>query len=209
MEIDIFSVMERLKSRKPIFVSEADFQLEMAWTIKELHPDIKVYMEYCPEFDQKMHIDILLITNKGWIPIELKYKTKGCKIKIDNETYILANHSAKDVNCYLYLKDIQRIERIQEQAPSFIEGYTVMLTNEPAYLNMPSKENCVYSDFSLHEGAIKSGTMKWSEKTGVGTKKGNESPITLKGEYTVHWQQYCKVNETTSGTFYYTSQRIG
>lgn len=36
-----------------------------------------------------MHIDILVIMNNKWYPIELKYKTKGCKKIIDNEIFNL------------------------------------------------------------------------------------------------------------------------
>ena len=77
-----------------------------------------------------MHIDILVIIDNKWIPIEIKYKTKGCCKNIDNEIYNLKNHGAKDVNCYLYLKDIHRIEIIKENVPDFAEGYTVFVTNE-------------------------------------------------------------------------------
>ena len=152
MEIDIYSVMDHLKNRRKVFCSEADFQFEMALVIKELYPSFKIRMEYRPRFDRKMRIDILLVSDTGWIPIELKYKTKQCEIEVNNETYMLSNHSAKDINCYLYLKDIQRIEQIKKCAPSFVEGYTVMLTNEPAYLRTPNKRDCIYMDFFYMKG---------------------------------------------------------
>ena len=195
--------MQRLKTRRRVFVSEADFQLEFAWTLKEIYPDYDIRLEYCPSFDRKMHIDILVFAGQRWIPIELKYKTKGCTITDGEETFVLANHSAKDVNCYLYLKDIQRIERIKKEVSSFVEGYTIMLTNEPAYLRRPSKENCVYKEFSIHEGSVKQGTMRWSPEASAGTITGNEEPITLEGRYPIHWNEYSRINETTSGSFYY------
>lgn len=203
MIINVELVMNRLKERRKVFVSEADFQLEFAWTIKEIYPDIELRLEYCPVFDRKMHIDILLIKNQRWIPIELKYKTKGCIIKDGEEKFVLAHHGAKDVNCYLYLKDIQRVEYIKEKMPSFAEGYTIMLTNEPTYLKSPQNEDCVYREFSIHEGSVKEGMMNWSPKAGFGTVRGHEEPITLKGRYEIHWKEYCRINESTSGVFYY------
>ena len=119
MDFDILKVVEYLKNKRKIFISEADFQFEMAWAIKELYPEAKVRLEYCPEFEPSMHIDILVIIDSKWIPIELKYKTKKCFKTIDNEAFILKEHSAKDVNCYLYLKDLQRIEHIKENVPFF------------------------------------------------------------------------------------------
>ncbi len=202
MVIDISSVIERLKAKRSVFVSEADFQLEFAWALKELYPDYSVRLEYCPSFDRKMHIDVLVFTDSGWVPIELKYKTKGCTIVDREESFVLANHSAKDVNCYLYLKDLQRIEQIRYKAESFAEGYTIMLTNDPAYLEKPTKVDCVYAEFSLHEGAEKAGTMGWGSNASAGTMRGNEEPISLIDRYPIHWQPYSIVSETSFGQFY-------
>lgn len=212
---DIENVINTLKERRHAFVSEADFQLEFAWVIKELYPDFKVRLEYTPEFKSSMHIDILLITKKGWIPIELKYKTKGGKVKDGDDEYILANHGAKDVNCYLYLKDLQRIEYIKKKLIEkndvpFVEGYTVMLTNDLTYLKS-SKEDTVYVDFSIHNGAIKTGEMKWGENASEGTKKGHEKPIVLEGKYPIHWKEYKEVGrevEGKYGEFYYTYNKV-
>lgn len=57
------------------------------------------------------------------------------------------------MNCYLYLKDIQRIEEISANVEVFEVGYSVFLTNQLNYLVPPHKEDCVYKDFSLHDGA--------------------------------------------------------
>ena len=55
-QFDIELIMSKLKEKRKIFVSEADFQLEMAWIIKDEYPDAKVRLEYCPSFDLNMHI---------------------------------------------------------------------------------------------------------------------------------------------------------
>lgn len=206
---DIEKAINTLKERRHAFVSEADFQLEFAWVIKELYPDFKVRLEYTPEFKSSMHIDILLITEKGWIPIELKYKTKGGTVKDGDDEYILANHGAKDVNCYLYLKDIQRIEQIKDALKTknkipFVEGYTVMLTNDLTYLN-PARENTVYAAFSLHENAEKTGELKWKNPR-EGTARGHDD-LKLEGKYPIHWKEYSKV-EGKYGEFKYTYNKV-
>ena len=210
---DIEKVIKSLMTKRKAFVSEADFQLEFALEIKNIeeYKDFKVRLEYTPkfksEFDSKMHIDILVITDEGWIPIELKYKTKGCTVKDGDDEYVLANHGAKDVNCYLYLKDLQRIEYIKKKlGEKFVEGYTVMLTNDLTYLKS-SKEDTVYADFSIHNGAIKTGEMKWGENASEGTKKGHEKPIVLEGKYPIHWNDYSKV-EGKYGEFKYTYNKV-
>ena len=205
---DIELILSKLKKKRKMFVSESDFQLEMAWVIKEEYPESKVRLEYCPSFDFSMHIDILVIMNNKWIPIELKYKTKRCNKIIDKEVYNLKNHGAKDVNCYLYLKDVQRIETIRENVPDFMVGYTVFITNELSYTKKPMKENCVYKDFSLENGIVKNGTLDWSKEASDGTKKNCEIPIKLKDKYTIEWKDYSKIDDSNTGTFMYLVNQI-
>ncbi len=207
--VDISACINELQNKRPMFVSEADFQLELAWILKDKYSSAKVRCEYTPSFNPNMHIDILVILDNMWIPIELKYKTKGCDKIFDGDTYNLKNHGAKDVNCYLYLKDIQRIEEVRANVPTFEEGYTIFITNEESYMKKPQKQECVYKDFSLAEGEIKTGKMDWAEGTGAGTKKGVEEPIILSSEYPVHWEKYSTVDDTNTGTFWYLTNHIG
>lgn len=206
--INMEDMINQLRQKRKIFVSEADLQLELAWIIKNAYPDAKVRLEYCPVFEPNMHIDILVIMNNKWIPIELKYKTKGCCKQVDDEVFNLKNHSAKDVNCYLYLKDIQRIERIKENVSEFSESYTVFLTNDLSYTKHPMKADCIYKDFSLENGAVKTGRLDWSAKASAGTKKNCEKPIELKGEYPVQWKEYAKIDETDTGMLVYVTNQI-
>ena len=220
MSIDMEKIIEKLQGKRQIFCSEADFQLEMAWVIKEMYHDAEVRLEYVPTFDDKMHIDIIVFISNEWIPIELKYKTKNSKKEkmtdqITQEVFNLKNQGAKDIGCYLYLKDIMRIESIKEQKieiikgqekNNFKEGYAVFLTNDKTYLESPQNNDCVYKDFSLEDGAIKEGWLKWKKYP---KKKGFEKPITLKGSYTMEWKEFSNVNEERSdGTFYYLVTKI-
>lgn len=198
---NIYKIIDKLKEKRKLFVSEADFQLELAWIIKEEYPNAKVRLEYSPSFEPNMHIDILVVIDDKWIPIELKYKTKGCIKKVDNEEYYLKNHGAKDVNCYLYLKDIQRIERIKEKIDNFEKGYTIFITNEMSYTKEPKLANCIYKDFSLHNEVIKQGALNWSENAGEGTKKNCEKPIILKNKYEMIWEIYSKIDDSDTGIF--------
>ena len=201
--IDVNKAIEILKQRRSVFTSEADLQLEFGWVLKELYPDYRVRMEYCPKVDRNIHIDILVISNNGCIPIELKYKTKSSEIKVADEEYVLKNHGAKDQGCYKYLNDIQRIERLKKSLPDFVEGYAIMLTNESSYLSEPSKLDCAYAEYSIHEGAIKRGT-----NASAGTKRGCENPIELYGEYIMHWNEYSKIYDAPGGVFYITINKI-
>ena len=203
MYLNIHDLMHRLSLQRPIFHSEADFQFSLAWLIKETYPDCEIRLEFVPEFNPNLHLDILVILEGKWIPIELKYTTKKCIKNIDEELYILKEHGAKDQGCYNYLKDIMRIEEFRAKSNKFIEGYTIKITSEISYLKPPIKEMCTYASFSIHEGSVKTGNMEWSINTGVGTKKGLENPIVLTDIYPIHWKMYSKIDDTNSGTFMY------
>ena len=192
---DIEVIIEKLKKQRQAFFSEADFQLAMALIIKEEYPDSMVKLEYVPKFNQQMHIDILVIQDNKWIPIELKYKTKKCQILVDNDEYNLKEHSAKDQNCYRYLKDIQRIEEIKQNEKCFEKGYAIFLTNDEGYKKKP-RSNSNYEAFSLENGIEKMGSLDWSKKTSAGTKKGCEDKINLKQKYKIEWKDFSSVNTT-------------
>ena len=214
MSIDMEKIIEKLQGKRQIFCSEAEFQLEMAWVIKEMYRDAEVRLEYVPTFDDKMHIDILVFINNEWIPIELKYKTKKSKKEkmtdqITQEGFNLKNQGAKNIGCYLYLKDIERIERIKEAVKNnFKEGYAVFLTNDETYRNRPRKINCDYKDFSLEDERIieRGEPLKWASAK---KNKGIEDPIILKGIYKMEWNEFSKVDkERSDGTFYYLVTKI-
>ena len=214
MSIDMTEVIKTLQGKRQIFCSEADFQLEMAWVIKEMYHNAEVRLEYVPTFDDKMHIDIIVFISNEWIPIELKYKTKKSKKEkmtdqITQEGFNLKNQGAKNIGCYLYLKDIERIERIKEAVKNnFKEGYAVFLTNDETYRNRPRKINCDYKDFSLEDERIieRGEPLKWASAK---KNKGIEDPIILKGIYKMEWNEFSKVDkERSDGTFYYLVTKI-
>ena len=208
IDFDMDLIVNKLKEKRKIFVSEADFQLELAWVIKENYPDAKIRLEYPPSFDLNMHIDILAIIDNKWYPIELKYKTKGCKKIIDDEIFNLKNHGAKDVNSYLYLKDIMRIEKVRNNINNFGNGYTMFITNDLSYMKKPLKDNCVYREFSLEDRIVKKGKMFWSKNTSKGTMKNCEEPIILNDSYNINWKRYSKLDNENTGTFIYVINEI-
>ena len=101
--MDINRPLLELKKKRQIFHSEADFQFALAWEIQRCYPDAKVRLEYCPaEIDPSMHIDILVIMDELWYPIELKYKSLKCTKLVEDEIYKLKNHGAQDLGRYDY-----------------------------------------------------------------------------------------------------------
>lgn len=196
---DIYRIIDKLKIKRPIFVSEADFQLELAWVIKEEYPKAKIRLEYCPQFDLNMHIDILVIIDNKWIPIELKYKTKGCSKMVDNELFNLKNQSASDLGCYYYLKDIERIEKIKEKEKTFNKGYTIFITNDMTYIRGLRDYNN-YNEFSLKNGNIKNGIMSFKREP-RGIPNADKEIININSEYKIEWNDYSVIDSSNSGVF--------
>lgn len=203
MNIDL--IMDTLRERKKIFRDENDFRQELDDTIRDMYSNAaRVKIEYPAPFNTKKGIDIVVIMDNKYYPIELKYETKSFKGIVDNIEYDLPNDNAQNENSYRCVKDIERIEKFRDTEPLFEKGYTIVLTNDLSYLNEP-REDSQYVDFSIHEGAVKTGTLNWKRET---PKKGFEDPITLKGTYHINWKEYSKLNDEKSGTFMYLVNEI-
>lgn len=202
--MDIVKPLMQLSLKRKIFNSEADFQFALAWEIQTVYPEAKIRLEYSPScISPAIHVDIMVIIDDFWYPIELKYKTISCTKNCDDEIFKLKNHGAQDLGRYDYLKDVQRIEKLKETLPNFKRGYAVLLTNDSAYWSNSERIDMVYNEFKLSENMIKTGKMIWASHAGKGTTKGRENPIELKDKYIVKWQKYSELDETRSGFLKY------
>src|SRR5690606_38083503 len=128
-------IIDQLKQKGPVFQSEDDLKLAMAWLIKELYPSYEIRLERPIEIGMKINgsdeliarapIDIVVIDKDSKIiyPIEIKYKTKKVNLVVGDERYSLANQGANDVGRYSFRKDIYRIENVDLRKIGF-EDYT-------------------------------------------------------------------------------------
>src|SRR5215213_6184444 len=48
--LDLVAVLDTLRRKRPIFSSEADFQVAVSWEIQIAHPDARIRMEYRPAY---------------------------------------------------------------------------------------------------------------------------------------------------------------
>ncbi|VTQ00436.1 hypothetical protein [Sphingobacterium daejeonense] len=164
-------IIDQLKKTRPIFHSEDDLKLAMSWLIKELYPSYEIRLERpigigmktkgSDDIIARAPIDILVIDRGSSViyPIEIKYKTKTAKIKLNGENYSLANHGANDVGRYSFRKDIYRIEIVDLEQMGFKDftkiGFVFILTNDRKYyLNDVSAKNSLDAHFSFHHGAV-------------------------------------------------------
>ena len=189
-------LLRELAGLRPYFVSERDLQVSLAMLILKRFPELRVLPEYCPAGDPSMHIDLMLFTPEGGqIPVELKYRTRRCTLPAPEGAYTLKEQSARDLGCYLYMKDLERLEHLAACAGDrFLQGFALMITNDRGYRELPKTSGpCSYRQFSMKQDSVRTGTMRWGETAGPGTRKGNEKEIRLKGVYPMTWQDYSTV----------------
>lgn len=219
----IETVLLALANERKTFWSEADFQFAFAWKLKEMlkYSDpksaINVRLERRADaLEQRsdaseqgnekensgdIYIDIWVEINEKVYPIELKYKTIQCTLKDGSEEYKLKQHGACDIGCYLYLKDVERIEHISKSlGDNFGKGYAIMLTNDHLYWDKPqtTPDTTAFRDFRIHKGRkiVAGQKLNWrpsSNKRPVWQKK--LGPLTLTHNYTINWKDYSKFNK--------------
>lgn len=212
MEIRDFNIMraiDSIKEKRKVFHSEADFQFALAWEIKRLYPEVDVRLEYAYKVDDKIyHIDILVMIEGKFIPIELKYKTLKKLMIVDDEEFTLRNHGAQDLGKYDFIKDIVRLETLLSEDSKFVDGYAIMLTNDPSYWNGSTRKNTCCAAFDIGNDKEIRGSLKWAEHTSEGTMKNREKPLVLLGEYKMKWHDYSYFDEKRNGTFKYLAVKV-
>ena len=201
--LDMDSLMGSLADTRKVFHSEADFQHALAWHIHQAMPESQV----------KLEVDVLQVEHQRrfldiWLPLEgiameLKYKTRGLELEQDDESFILRDQSAQDQGRYDFLRDIQRLELMRSKLEQCKAGYAVLLTNDSSYWKVPMYRDTVDADFRVHEGRAVSGALAWAASAAPGTGRGRESPIQIRGSYSLRWQDYSSFPGKAYGSFRY------
>ena len=177
--------LKNLVKRKPLFHSEADFQFNLAWEIQLQFPEVKCILEKPVE---SYSVDLILKIKEDFYPIELKYKTRKLSIEFDGQIYNLKHQAANDISRFDVIKDIVKIEELILIKGIFKLGYVIFLTNDYLFWNETTYES-YDKKFHLYENSIIKDTLRWSEKTSIGTNKGREelNPI---NSYKCIWNPY-------------------
>ena len=213
--MDIHAVMKSLSIERSIFHLESDFQFAFAWEIQKHNPESKIRLEVPFSFDKRGRIDVVVRTDDGIIPIELKYLKKKLKCEIDGEDFLLAE-GVNDMDMYSCMSDIERLESYSEQLPGFSVGYALWLTNNPAYWeNAFSNKASYYKPFHAPDGSVKTGEMYYesiNEKTGrppqILNEKAYSKPVLLNGSYTIRWHEYSVLDVPQNGLFKYAVVKV-
>lgn len=194
---DIIDVLTALSKVRKLFWSEDDFKFEFATMIKVKFGDkVDIRLEKRYEREKKSsYTDIVIKIGKQSFPIELKYKTVANRYAdYDGEEIQLKTHSAVDLGCYAYLKDIERLEYLSQTDETYERGFAIILTNEPLYYKNTGKES-VYDDFKIYEGReVHPGILDW-DRSGYNPEKlpswlKSHPPFSLMRSYKMEWMDY-------------------
>lgn len=188
---DILIFME--KEEQNVFFNERDLQMHLALYLQassKKYDDVEVEY-YVPVFDKKknkilkdydwnseIRLDIVVIKNNEFLPVEIKYKTKKTSAPFIFKRFnkeiqcvnILKNQSAQDLGCYNFWKDVRRIEVIKKNYQENVKGgIALFLTNDSYYWNSNIKKNTAYYNFRLSE-ANKSLKKEWTNNVSTKVK---------------------------------------
>lgn len=188
---EIKRLLSDLATKKPVFCSEMDFQLHLAWEMKARGWEVS--LEFDPQcFDANAAIDIL-IHKPERIAIELKYKTTHFEYSVHGHSLRLKDQAARDVARYDFVKDVWRIERVVSGAQAD-RGFAIFLTNDAGYWRT-GRDGTADAMFHMFDGrSIGGAELRWGPKASDGTKKGREKAILLSRDYVFGWQDYFKLD---------------
>jgi hypothetical protein len=195
-DLDLNSVLEELAQRRPLFHSEADFQHELAWELRESWKPRAIRLEWpVTACERPGALDLMVETARGRVGIELKYWKKAFVDKVLGEPFALKNQAAQDISRYDFWKDVARIEDLVAHGVLH-RGYVVALTLDQTYWNESTRPT-VDIDFRLHEGRAVEGpiALEWRGAS-EGTMRGERTdPIPVRGGYRLGWLPYSSPRE--------------
>lgn len=193
--LDLGPALRALGAQRPVFHSEADFQHHLAWQIHLAEPRLQLRLEIRPDPALREQLDLLVRdpATGAATAIELKYLKARWEGVIDGEAFSLLNQGAHDITRYDIVKDVARVERFVAARPDW-NGYTVALTNDPAYWKAPARAiTTIDAAFRVHEGVALTGERAWGSAAGEGTIRGRRAPLALDGDYSMEWTDYSRL----------------
>lgn len=168
-------------------------QHELAWHLRERHPELGIRLEYPHPCAPRGALDLLIRFDQKEIALELKYLCCRMSYTDNDEVFNLKNQSAQDLRRYGVLKDVMRMEKFCEAHPKAKAGVLV-LTNDQSFWKGPNSEIVSSAEFSIRDGRRVSGELQWKPNAVVSRVRGYDKPIKLLGTYDLFWQDYSTVS---------------
>lgn len=188
--IDLPKALSALATERPVFHSEADFQLALAWQLKQQVPSRHIRLEKrAPLLQERLYVDLWARDGQEVATIELKYKTREAAFVVADEQFELFNQAAQDLARYDFLKDIVRLQQVVASGTATV-GYAVFLTNDRSYWSPSSRSVLADELFRIHHGRELAGALTWGATASLGTTKGREATLNIIGPHKLEWLPY-------------------
>lgn len=193
--------MSALSTTRPVFHSEADFQLALAWQILSLHPQARIRLERRVLWQPTVALDVLIVLAEQTFALELKYLKANLQLELDGEPFDL-RAGAGDVERYDVLRDLVRLERVVNEEVANA-GCALVLSNAASFWTGSPSRITGYDAFRIHEGRVLTGNLAWGPTAGPGTRTNRETEIQLRGSYECRWQPYSRLPSARNGELRY------
>lgn len=184
--------MQTLAKRRPIFHSEADWQLALAWESQLEPPSAQIRLEKRVANNPRIALDVLVRLDGKRYGLELKYPRSKLVATFDGEDFRLIA-GAPDLDQHDVIKDLTRLERLVSDN-IVDQGGVVVLTNaRSVWSSAPRLTPTSFDAFRIHGGRFLTEGPGWGPNTGPGTKAGRAITLTVQGQYTGAWHDYSNV----------------
>lgn len=191
--LDIAVMLGHLAEVRPLFSSERDFQLALAWQLQLSAPALTLRLERRPDPTVRQAADLWITDPHGQsLVLELKYFVRAVDITLEGERFVLAHQGAHDTSRYDTIKDLTRVEG-WVRAGLADRGAVIALTNDPAYWRAPTRQT-IDAQLRLHEGRQLHGDHAWDPVASEGTTLGRTTVLQVDGHYTVAWRPYSNLH---------------
>lgn len=197
-----------------VFSNEQDFQFELALALKNEAEIEEVKLEaasfpkgswnlnaiqdgrpFLADKTQREYTDLIVKTKDGlYYAIELKFKGADKPYLYNSKAFgdvAVLRHGAANINSYFFLKDIARLEEINNRLfPRDIKiskGFAIMLTNNKTYWKS-GFGNSMWREFSVKEGRTIDNSILSLHRND--DKYRRYKDLEIKGSYRFNWEDY-------------------
>jgi len=189
--LDLVTTLKNLAARRPVFHSERDFQLALAWEIQSADRQMRVYLETRPA--EGVHLDLACERPdlRSYTAIELKYLTRRWDGDVEGQEFHLKDQGAHDYGRYGVVKDVWRIETFTRLRPGS-NGAVITLTNDERYWNPSTGSTASDAAFRIGEGEVLEGARSWARPPASTERSG---ALDLSGRYRMLWSDFSSFGE--------------
>lgn len=195
-------IVDFFNKNNELLFNERDLQMHLAIELCKHETDFDgIDVEYyVPNHELKdythdngVRIDIVVMKDGEYCPVELKYKTNKFERKLSHfdeiltkDADILKNQDAHNTSMYDFWKDVLRLELVKTRFKNVKGGLAVFVTNDPRYTKEPKQTSNHYC-FRMNEGRH-STNKQWKNENSRCAE--NRPSFTVNKEYVIEWHEF-------------------